>query len=104
MNLSEWFSVTLFCVGALFFLAGTVALLRFPDVYSRLHALAKADSLGLGCIVLALLPLAETPALQVKLVLVWILALIASAVVSFLIARRAQRRGVPIWQSGETHR
>ena len=34
--------------GALFFLAGTVGLLRFPDSLSRLHALTKADNLGLG--------------------------------------------------------
>jgi monovalent cation/proton antiporter MnhG/PhaG subunit len=27
--------------GALFFLAGTVGLLRFPDTLSRLHALTK---------------------------------------------------------------
>ena len=34
--------------GAFFFLAGTVGLLRFPDALSRLHALTKADNLGLG--------------------------------------------------------
>ena len=35
-------------LGALFFLAGTVGLLRFPDVHARLHALTKADNVGLG--------------------------------------------------------
>ncbi len=39
-------------VGAFFFLAGTVGLLRFPDALSRLHALTKADNLGLGLVVL----------------------------------------------------
>lgn len=34
--------------GALFFAAGTVALIRFQGVRSRLHALTKADNLGLG--------------------------------------------------------
>ena len=42
--------------GAFFFLAGTVGLLRFPDTLTRLHALTKADNLGLGLIVLGLLP------------------------------------------------
>ncbi len=41
--------------GAFFFLAGTVGLLRFPDALSRLHALTKADNLGLGLVVLGLL-------------------------------------------------
>ena len=42
--------------GALFFLAGTIGLLRFPDTLTRLHALTKADNLGLVLVVLGLLP------------------------------------------------
>jgi len=41
-------SILLLLAGAVFFLAGTLGLLRFPDVYTRLHALTKADNLGLG--------------------------------------------------------
>jgi multicomponent Na+:H+ antiporter subunit G len=44
----EYLGMALLLVGAFFFFAGTVGLLRFPDVYTRLHALAKADNLGLG--------------------------------------------------------
>ena len=36
------------CVGAFFFIAGTIGLLRVPDALSRLHALTKADNLA-GC-------------------------------------------------------
>jgi len=50
----ELVSTILLCVGGFFYFAGTLGLLRFPDVYSRLHALAKADNLGLGCILLGL--------------------------------------------------
>ncbi len=45
--------------GVFFFLAGTVGLLRFPDTLTRLHALSKADNLGLGFVVLGLLPKQE---------------------------------------------
>lgn len=48
MNVSEWISSALLLSGAFFFFAGTVGLLRFPDAYTRLHALTKADNLGLG--------------------------------------------------------
>ncbi len=34
-------------VGALFFLAGAVGLLRFPDFYTRIHAPTKAATLGI---------------------------------------------------------
>ena len=37
--------------GLLFFVAGSIGLLRFPDTVSRLHALTKADTLGLGLVI-----------------------------------------------------
>jgi multicomponent Na+:H+ antiporter subunit G len=93
----ELFSTVCLLIGAAFFLTGTVGLLRFPDVYSRLHVLAKVDNLGLGFVLLGLLPRADSLTAALKLVLVWMLALAASAVVSTLIARRAHRRGIVPW-------
>ena len=81
--------------GAFFFLAGTVGLLRFPDALTRLHALTKADNLGLGLVVLGLLPRAAGPAGALKLVCIWLLALLAGATVSQLIARAARQQGSP---------
>lgn len=54
MTAAEWTSGLLLVTGAGFYLAGTVGLMRFPDVYTRLHALTKADNLGLGFVVLGL--------------------------------------------------
>jgi multicomponent Na+:H+ antiporter subunit G len=73
--------------GAFFFLAGTVGLLRFPDALTRLHALTKADNLGLGLVVAGLLPRVESVAGGLKLVCVWLLVLLSSATVSQLMAR-----------------
>ncbi len=73
--------------GTLFFIAGTVGLLRFPDVLTRLHALTKVDNLGLGLVVLGLLPHASGLLGALKLVSVWLLALISGAIVTQLIAR-----------------
>jgi multicomponent Na+:H+ antiporter subunit G len=78
--------------GAFFFLAGSVGLLRFPDAYARLHALTKADNLGLALIVLGLLPHAGGVLAALKLVVVWLLVLLSSATVSQLIARAERRR------------
>ena len=75
--------------GAFFFLAGTVGLLRFPDTLTRLHALTKADNLGLGLVVLGLLPLAGSVREGLKLICIWLLVLLAGATVSQLIARAA---------------
>ena len=79
--------------GMFFFLAGTVGLLRFPDTLTRLHALTKADNLGLGLVVLGLLPRATGPLGALKLLCVWLLVLLASAAVSQLIARAVLAEG-----------
>ena len=82
-------TITAVSAGAFFFLAGTVGLLRFPDALTRLHALTKADNLGLGLVVLGLLPQAGSLRGGLKLVCVWLLVLLAGATVSQLIARAA---------------
>jgi multicomponent Na+:H+ antiporter subunit G len=89
----DTFSVVAITAGAIFFLAGTAGLLRFPDALTRLHALTKADNLGLGLVVLGLLPRADGALGALKLVLVWLVVLLAGATVSQLIARVAQRAG-----------
>jgi multicomponent Na+:H+ antiporter subunit G len=80
-----------------FFVAGTVGLLRFPDLYSRLHALTKADNVGLGLTVLALVLQADSWAEVFKLGLIWVLVLSASATICFLIGNGAYRRGHTPW-------
>jgi multicomponent Na+:H+ antiporter subunit G len=82
------------CAGAFFFLAGTVGLLRFPDALSRLHALTKADNLGLGLVVLGLLFQVEGPSAALKLIGVWFLTLLAGATVTQLLARTARPDGM----------
>lgn len=84
----------LMAAGAFFFLAGTVGLLRFPDIYCRLHALTKADNLGLGLVVLGLV-LQEMPwTARLQLALIWFLVLIAAATVCHLLARSSLERGI----------
>ena len=90
-----YLSIALIGAGVFFFIAGTVGLLRFPDTLSRLHALTKADNLGIGLIVLGLLPRAADGMAALKLVVVWGLILLASATVSQLAGTAARREGRP---------
>lgn len=73
--------------GCLFFGVGTLGLFRFSDTLCRIHALTKVDNLGLGFIVLALLPLAPSVAAGLKVVLIWVVALAASATAAHLVAK-----------------
>lgn len=46
--------IFLMVAGVFFFTVGTLGLWRFPDVYSRIHASTKCDTLGCGLILLGL--------------------------------------------------
>jgi len=98
MTLSDYLSAALLIAGAVFYLAGTLGLLRFPDIYTRLHALTKADNVGLGLMVAGLAMQAESWAAVGKLLLIWLLVLLAGAGVSYLVARGALQRGIRVWK------
>jgi multicomponent Na+:H+ antiporter subunit G len=89
----DLFSVAAISAGVFFFVAGTVGLLRFPDPLSRLHALTKADNLGVGLIVVGLLPRAESLLAALMLVAIWALVQLAGATVAQLIGRAVRRKG-----------
>ena len=88
------FTVLAVSAGACFFVAGTAGLLRFPDALTRLHALTKVDTLGLGLVVLGLLPHAGGVLAALKLLSVWLLVQLSGGIVAQLIAGFV-RRGKP---------
>lgn len=98
MTVTDYLALVLLLGGGVFFLAGTVGLLRFPDVFTRLHALTKADNVGLGLTVAGLAVQAESWAVVGKLLLIWLLVLLAGASVSYLIAQGALQRGMRPWK------
>lgn len=89
MTVLEWISAALLVTGGFFFLAGTVGLLRFPDAHSRLHAITKADNLGLGFMVVGIIVQTSPGPITIKLLAIWMLALLASATSCQIIANVA---------------
>ena len=85
-------SALLIVSGLGFYLAGSIGLLRLPDLYSRLHALTKADNLGLGLLVAGLALLASDLLIALKLIVIWLAVLAASAASAHLIAHYARCR------------
>lgn len=98
MSAAELIAVGLMTAGAFFFLAGTVGFIRFPDFYTRLHALTKADNLGFGLTGAGLAILSGSWVIAAKILLIWILLLISASVCSLIIARGALRNGIRPWR------
>jgi multicomponent Na+:H+ antiporter subunit G len=85
-------SAILILAGVFFYLAGSIGLLRLPDLYSRLHALTKADNLGLGLLITGVALHSQDLFIMLKLLLIWLAVLAASATSAHLIARQARRQ------------
>lgn len=72
--------------GGIFFTAGTVGLIRFPDLRSRLHALTKADNLGLGMIFAAIALHIASWTVALLLFITWLMAMMAASISARVLA------------------
>ncbi|WP_415382707.1 monovalent cation/H(+) antiporter subunit G [Halosimplex sp. TS25] len=91
----------LVAVGSFFLLVGTVGLLRFPNVYNRMHATSKAATLGTSSILLAT-AVYYGPAGDALTALVGIVFLFFTAPTgAHVISRAARKMGVPFIESAD---
>ena len=83
----------IFCLaaGVFFFLVGVTGLLRLPDVYCRMHATTKCDTLGAGLILLGLALYTGFSAAGIKLMLLIVFIWVTNPTTSHVIARAAYR-------------
>ncbi|BCV25348.1 monovalent cation/H(+) antiporter subunit G [Gelria sp. Kuro-4] len=92
----------LLLLGGLFFsFTATLGLLRLPDVYNRLHATTKCDTLGAGLILLALILSGRPPEQAVKLVVILIFLWLANPTAAHILARAAWAAGTPLARGTE---
>ncbi len=57
--------------GAVFLLIGAIGVLRFPDFYTRLHAVSVCDTMGAGLVLVGLMLQGGLSLVTVKLVLMF---------------------------------
>ena len=88
--LTDLVVVVLLVVGAVFFTAGTIGIIRFPDVRSQLHALTKADNLGLGLIFAGIALHVASWSVAIMLLLTWLLALMSASLAARVLAEREE--------------
>ena len=90
--------------GALFILSGGVGLLRFPDFYTRIHAVSVTDSAGAGLIVVGLLLLPSSWPTAVRLLIILLFMTLTSPTATHILAHAARLDGVPMWREGDPRR
>ncbi|MPY81429.1 MAG: sodium:proton antiporter [Propionibacteriales bacterium] len=101
---AELVSGVLLAAGGLFVISGGVGLLRFPDFYTRIHAVGITDSAGAGLILLGLLFHTTSWDTAVRLVLILLFMVLTGPTATHALAQAARRDGVHVWREGERRR
>ncbi len=91
-NVLSWIAIS----GGLFFIVvGSIGVLRFPDVYTRLHASGMTDTMGAGLVLVGLSFQSglsfESGAwlITVRLLMIWAFLLFTSPIATHAVARAA---------------
>lgn len=83
-------------VGTFFILSASIGIVRFPDVYTRLHAATKGSTLGISCILIGAFLYLYTAhsIISGKLLLAIVFIMLTAPVSAHMISRAAHRDGV----------
>ncbi|MEI8176331.1 MAG: monovalent cation/H(+) antiporter subunit G [Candidatus Omnitrophota bacterium] len=83
--------------GLVFDFVGCLGLVRFPDIYNRLHVSIKCVTMGTSSILLALFLYRGFSPAGIKALLCIIFLLLTAPVSAHVIARSALKSGVKLW-------
>lgn len=85
-------STIMLLIGSFFFLVGTIGLIRMPDVYSKMHATTKCDTLGAGFIMAGLMLLTGFSGVTIKLLLIIVFIWLTNPTAAHIIAKANYRK------------
>ena len=88
-NVIEISSALCLLVGSFLCLSGGVGVLRFPDFYTRMHAVGVTDTLAAGAILVGLMLQRPETIVLVKLLMILVMTLFISPVASHALAKTA---------------
>ena len=80
--------------GAFFALTGALGIIRFPDIFSRMHGAGMVDTLGIGLILIGLMFQTDEWIVVVKLGMILAFIFFTSPTTTFALARAAMDDGI----------
>ncbi|WNF37676.1 monovalent cation/H(+) antiporter subunit G [Bacillaceae bacterium IKA-2] len=87
-------------LGGFLSLLGSIGIIRFPDVYARLHAATKSATLSVVCIMLAVFVHFQyvEGLFSGKILLTIIFVFLTAPVAGFIISSSAYNSGIKLWE------
>jgi multicomponent Na+:H+ antiporter subunit G len=96
--MTEALSAALLIIGSLFLLLAAIGVMRMPDLLMRIQVATKASTLGVGCMLLALVVYFHDFSLTIRALLVINFFFMTAPVAAHMIGRAAYFVGVPLWE------
>ena len=87
-----------FMIGCFFIVTGVIGILRFPDVFTRIHPAGKAGTAGIFSIFIGLIIYSGFTLISLRILLIALLMLITNPVATHAIARGALECGIKPWE------
>ncbi|MBM3129195.1 MAG: monovalent cation/H(+) antiporter subunit G [Chloroflexi bacterium] len=91
-------SALLILVGTFFMLVAALGVVRFPDLYMRLHSSTKSATLGVGCVMLGAAIHFNDVGFATQALAITLFLLVTAPVAAHLLGRAAYLSGVPLWE------
>ena len=85
-------------LGLVFIFFGTLGIIRFPDIYTRLQTSSKCDAAGAVALLVGLMIREGLDSLSLRILLILVFLLLTNPVASHAIARSAFIRGIKPWR------
>ena len=96
--MNEIIGLIFIVIGLAFDFFGCLGLVRFPDVYNRLHSSIKCVTLGTSSILFALFLYKGFTASGIKALLCILFLLLTAPVSAHVLSRSAHKSGVKLWE------
>ena len=87
-------TISLISIGVFFFIVGLIGLVRLPDVFTRLHAVTKCDTLGVGAIIFGLMIYQGFDLTSVKLLMIIFFVYLTNPTAAQIISKGGYISGV----------
>lgn len=84
--------------GSFFIMLAALGILKFPDLYTRMHAASKAVSFGSGLMLLATVLYFKSWFVAVEAILIIVFIFLTTPVASHMISRIAYLLKIPLWE------
>lgn len=85
-------------LGLVFIFFGTLGIIRFPDIYTRLQTSSKCDAAGAVALLVGLMVREGLDSISLRILIILMFLLLTNPVASHAIARSAAIRGIKPWR------